>query len=165
MAKTLTRKRRQKGRKFVAFAAFTGLLLQMAWASAHYPMLLANLGTTESGIAMRTVVLCVHRANEQRIFDKLNQSQISSNTLSSKSHHAIDKQAPINRTSDDEQAPPSDDLCTFSIALTGNYFGNATNIGAVPKPVMPTDKVFTLRKEQKFTSASYLIALGRAPPA
>ena len=165
MATTITRKRRSKGRKLVAFGAFAGLLLQMTWATAHYPMLLANLGTTQSGVAVRTMVLCLHRANEQKIFNKLKQSRISYNTKSSKSHHAIDKQAPINRTSDDEQAPPSDDLCTFSIALTGNYFGNATDNIALPAPMVPTNKVYAVRKKQKSASALYLIALGRAPPA
>jgi len=165
MAKTLTRKRRQTSQGLIAFGAFAGLLLQMAWATAHYPMLLANLGTTQSGVAVRTMVLCVHRANEQKIFDKLNQNRISDSTLRSKSNNAIANQSPIDRASDDKQAPPADDLCTFSIAVTGNDVGNTTNLAVIPSSVMPTDRFISARDEQKTASTSYLAAQGRAPPA
>ena len=61
MARTITKKRNG----LIAFAAMSGLLLQIAWATAHYPMLLANFGTTQSGVAVRNLVICVHRAKHQ----------------------------------------------------------------------------------------------------
>jgi len=147
-----------KRRGLIALAAMSGLFLQMAWATAHYPMLLANLGTTQNGAAMRTMVLCVHRAKQQKIFSALQKKKQTSQSI-------IPARVPADSSSTGEQNTPSDELCTFSIALTGTFIGDTSNHTVITAPDRSVTKVMVPLKEHKTANSSYLASLSRAPPA
>ena len=158
-------------RRLIAFTAMTGLLLQMAWATAHYPMLLQSLGMTDDGVSVRNLVMCVHRAKQQKILAKLNTNQSHVDHAGHAGHAAIRSIAPdatktaqVDQSSDDQNAP-SDDLCTFSIALTGNDLGSHDADLPLALPQLAVDAKVAFVKAQKTEGKSYLVPQGRAPPA
>ena len=167
MVRLITRKSTKKSNGLIAFTAMAGLLLQMAWATAHYPMLLANLGTTESGVSVSNLVICVHRAKQQRIFAALNKNQSSPSTtpaqstqIQSEIAHSDQPVEPVNN-----QNAPSDELCTFSIALTGADIATGSSNLALQTPITSSSIYRTPLLEKKLETRSFLASLGRSPPA
>jgi len=157
---------RKRSRRIVALAALSGLLLQMAWATAHYPMLLQNLGTTENGIPVNFLVRCIHHAKQQGIFAKIHLAPATSSHAEHQSlmHHA-DAVGGDPQTSDSDQNVPSDELCTFSIAIVGQAMALNADPVNLDAPLLHAGEYFSLIADQKAASISYLASRGRAPPA
>lgn len=156
-------------RRIAALAAVSGLLLQMAWATAHYPMLLQNLGTTENGVSLNAMVKCIHRAKQQGVFDKVSLIPAMNREAAQQSHmsHAGHLNQPVEQiqTSEGDENIPSDDLCTFSIALAGSTMGLDAQALSLDAPLLLAGTRFALQADQRAAAISYLASRGRAPPA